>query len=382
MDKTVRDAMLACRVLFSEQCALATARKIDNTIKNIEDLSGAGFDFSKEQVLTLDKTDLSPDALKKKVAAWKFSNSDLPKAVLVDGTGAFLLSKCSAEITGTCNSTPSTHHLSGKVIIITGGAQGFGAGIAASCFEYGANIVIADLNEEHGNAIANDFNAKGSCNKAFFVKTDVSSPDSVENLVTETVGHFGGLDVIVSNAGILRAGGLDEMTPESFELMTKVNYTGYFNCAKFSAEVMKIQSEFSDELFYDIIQINSKSGLKGSNKNFAYAGGKFGGIGLTQSFAMELMPYNVKVNSICPGNFFDGPLWSHPENGLFVQYLNAGKVPGAKSIEDVKEFYEKQVPAGRGCEVKDVFRALCYAVEQEYETGQAIPVTGGQNMLH
>jgi sorbitol-6-phosphate 2-dehydrogenase len=145
---------------------------------------------------------------------------------------------------------------------------------------------------------------------------------------------------------------------------------------------MKIQSKYRKNYFADIIQINSKSGLKGSNKNFAYAGGKFGGIGLTQSFAMELMPFKIKVNSICPGNFFEGPLWSDPEKGLFVQYLKAGKVQGAKTIEDVKAFYEAQVPAGRGCRVIDVFRAILYVVEQEYETGQAIPVTGGQNMLN
>ncbi|MBE0654419.1 MAG: short-chain dehydrogenase, partial [Bacteroidales bacterium] len=91
---------------------------------------------------------------------------------------------------------------------------------------------------------------------------------------------------------------------------------------------------------------------------------------------------NIKVNSICPGNFFEGPLWSDPDKGLFVQYLNAGKVPGAKTIEDVQKFYEAQVPSGRGCRIKDVSRAILYAIEQEYETGQAIPVTGGQVMLN
>ena len=94
------------------------------------------------------------------------------------------------------------------------------------------------------------------------------------------------------------------------------------------------------------------------------------------------MPFHIKVNAICPGNFFEGPLWSDPENGLFVQYLKAGKVPGAKTVQDVKEYYEQQVPAGRGCQVEDVVKAIMYAVDQEYETGQAIPVTGGQVMLH
>ncbi len=88
------------------------------------------------------------------------------------------------------------------------------------------------------------------------------------------------------------------------------------------------------------------------------------------------------MNSLCPGNFFDGPLWSDPKTGLFVQYLNAGKVPGATSIDDVRRFYEAQVPAGRGCEVEDVVEAIIYVVRQQYETGQAIPITGGQNMLN
>jgi NAD(P)-dependent dehydrogenase (short-subunit alcohol dehydrogenase family)/rhamnose utilization protein RhaD (predicted bifunctional aldolase and dehydrogenase) len=269
-----------------------------------------------------------------------------------------------------------------KIAIVTGGAQGFGAGIVENLMENGANVVIADLNEEKGKEFAESLNGGKGKNKAFFVKADVSNAASVENLVFKTVCEFGGLDILISNAGILRAGGLEEMTPETFELMTKVNYSGYFLCAKYASAVMKIQNKYKPGYFTDIIQINSKSGLKGSNRNFAYAGGKFGGIGLTQSFALELMPSGIKVNSVCPGNFFDGPLWSDPENGLFVQYLRAGKVPGAKNLNDVKRFYEAQVPAGRGCTPLDVMRAVYYIIEQEYETGQAVPVTGGQNMLN
>jgi sorbitol-6-phosphate 2-dehydrogenase len=144
---------------------------------------------------------------------------------------------------------------------------------------------------------------------------------------------------------------------------------------------MKLQNREKPEYFTDIIQINSKSGLRGSNRNFAYAGAKFGGIGLTQSFAMELAPHRIKVNSICPGNFYEGPLWSDPHTGLFVQYLKTGKVPGAKNIEEVRKFYENQVPMKRGCRLEDVMKAILYIIDQEYETGQAIPVTGGQVML-
>ena len=132
----------------------------------------------------------------------------------------------------------------------------------------------------------------------------------------------------------------------------------------------------------DIVQINSKSGLEGSSRNAAYAGSKFGAIGLTQSFALELLDDKIKVNSICPGNYFEGPLWSDPKNGLFVQYLNSGKVPGAKNLADVKKFYEDKVPMKRGCSPEDVAKAIIYCVEQKYETGQAIPVAGGQVMLN
>ena len=271
--------------------------------------------------------------------------------------------------------------LSQKICIVTGGAQGFGEGISRSLLLENANLVIADLNEEKGLITTTQLKELCNNNSLDFVKTDVSNPESVRNLIVETVKNYGGIDLFVSNAGILKAGGLEEMDPASFELMTKINYEGYFLCTKYASSVMKLQSKYKDGYYSDIIQINSKSGLKGSNRNFAYAGGKFGGIGLTQSFALELAPYRVKVNAICPGNFFEGPLWSDPQKGLFVQYLKAGKVAGAKTIADIKRYYEKQVPLGRGCRVQDVMKAIVYIVSQEYETGQAIPVTGGQEML-
>jgi sorbitol-6-phosphate 2-dehydrogenase len=199
--------------------------------------------------------------------------------------------------------------------------------------------------------------------------------------VYETVREFGGLDLLVSNAGVLQAGGIEEMDEKTFEFVTDVNYKGFFISAKYCIPVMKLQHRYNSELYMDIIQINSKSGISGSNRNFAYAGSKFGGIGLTQSFAMELINVHIKVNAVCPGNYFEGPLWADPEDGLFAQYLKAGKVAGAKNVDDVRAFYEKKIPMGRGCTPKDVVKAIYYLIDQKYETGQAIPVTGGQIML-
>ena len=273
-------------------------------------------------------------------------------------------------------------HAENKTIIVTGAAQGFGEGIAECLLHEGANIVVADLNEEAGEKTVEKFNLSAKSNRAIFVKTNVSEVSSIENLIHETVCNFGGIDCFISNAGVLRAGGLEEMTPENFDFVTKINYNAYFYCTKVVSRVMKLQTNYASEEYYaDIIQINSKSGLRGSKANFAYAGGKFGGVGLTQSFALELAPFRIKVNSICPGNFYEGPLWSDPENGLFVQYLNAGKVPGAKTIEDVKAFYLSQVPMQKGCTPLDVTKGALYLMEQCGETGQALPITGGQVML-
>jgi len=279
-------------------------------------------------------------------------------------------------------SSASVGRAENKTIVVTGAAQGFGEGIARCLMAQGANIVVADMNESVGVATVERLNQQAKGNRALFVKTNVSEIASIENLVRETVCAFGAIDCFISNAGVLRAGSLDDMTPENFDFVTKINYNAYFYCTKVVSRVMKLQTKHAADYYADIIQINSKSGLRGSKANFAYAGGKFGGVGLTQSFALELAPFRIKVNSICPGNFYEGPLWSDPVNGLFVQYLNAGKVPGAKTIDDVKNFYLAQVPMAKGCSPEDVTTGALYLMEQCGETGQALPITGGQVMLN
>jgi sorbitol-6-phosphate 2-dehydrogenase len=269
-----------------------------------------------------------------------------------------------------------------RIAVVTGGAQGFGKQISLGLAASGALVFIADLNQKGAEALAKKINALEGRTAAVAVTVDVTSEDSVEAMFTAVSGEAGGVDLCVSNAGVLQAGSVMEQELKSFNFITRVNYVGYFIIAKFASRFMRLQHFTARAWKTDIIQINSKSGLEGSNKNGAYAGGKFGGIGLTESFALELIEYNIKVNSICPGNFFDGPLWSDPEKGLFVQYLAAGKVAGARTVADVKAYYENKVPMGRGCEGPDVMRAIYYIVEQEYETGQAVPVTGGQVMLH
>lgn len=276
----------------------------------------------------------------------------------------------------------SNARAAGKVCVVTGGAQGFGLGIAEGLVAQGATVALADLNLETAAAAADELNARHGSGRAFALKVDISDEQSVKEMVDKLALTCGGVDLFVANAGVLKAGSVKELSLRDWDFVTKVNYTGYFLCTKYISPMMAVQNAAAPGNWSDIVQINSKSGLQGSNRNGAYAGSKFGTIGLTQSFAMELVENRIKVNSICPGNFFDGPLWSDPERGLFVQYLNSGKVPGAKTIAEVKAFYERKVPMGRGCYPEDVLKAILYVVEQTYETGQAIPVTGGQVMLN
>jgi sorbitol-6-phosphate 2-dehydrogenase len=242
-------------------------------------------------------------------------------------------------------------------------------------------VALADVNVAGAAAAAQRINAACGREAAIGVAVNVTDPASVKAAVTVVVAQFGGIDLLVSNAGVLRAESVKTQSAADFDFVTNVNYKGYFLCVQAVAPIMALQRLACPEAWFDIIQINSKSGLQGSNRNGAYAGSKFGGIGLTQSFALELVADGIKVNAICPGNFFDGPLWSDPKNGLFAQYLRTGKVPGAQTVADVKRFYEAKVPMGRGCTAPDVMRAIYYLVEQRYETGQALPVTGGQVML-
>lgn len=333
--------------------------------------AGAQADAGKKTVLAVKASD-------DLTAAWDKAayGRDIPAHVAVDGLGLFHLTEA-----GPGKSNDRADVIRGKVAVVTGGAQGFGEEITRGLVAQGAFVAIADLNLAGAQKLADELNKAAGRPAALAVSVNVANEESVAAMVDAVTAQVGGIDLFVANAGVLKASPVVDQDLKAFEFVTAVNYTGYMLCVKHAARVMREQTKVYPQAWTDIIQINSKSGLEGSNKNGSYAGSKFGGIGLTQSFALELVAYGIKVNSICPGNFFDGPLWSDPENGLFAQYLRTGKVPGAKTLNDVKVFYEAKVPMNRGCTGPDVLRALLYIVEQEYETGQAVPVTGGQVML-
>ena len=266
-------------------------------------------------------------------------------------------------------------NLNDKVAVVTGGAQGLGEAISRRLAGEGCRVVIADVNESGASATAGTITSETG-RHVIGVKVDVTQEADVQALFDRAVKEFGRVDIVVANAGILIAEPIAEANAEKWRAVMSVNLFGYFLVTKYACRVMKQQRSGA------IININSKSGKKGSAANSAYAASKFGSIGHTQSVALEMAPFNVRCNAICPGNLLDSPLWTHPEKGLFVQYLRAGKVPGAKNIEDVRQAYVNHVPMKRGCTYDDVCNAVVFLASDQssYITGVALSVTGGQEM--
>jgi len=257
---------------------------------------------------------------------------------------------------------------SGKSAIVTGGAQGLGDHLVRRLAIEGANVVVADINFEACQKSAKEIEATYGV-RAIPMKTDVSKDADVAATVAKCVEEFGKLDILVCNAGILKAGDIREFSTDDWNKVMAVNLTGYFICAREAAKVMVEQKSGA------IVQVNSKSGKRGSFKNSAYATSKFAGIGLTQSLALEMAPFNVRVNSVCPGNLLDSPLWV---DSLYAQYAERWGI----TPEEVRKKYEAQVPLGRGTTYEDVANVVVFLASDQssYMTGQAINVTGGQVM--
>ena len=253
--------------------------------------------------------------------------------------------------------------LNDRVVVITGAAQGLGEALAMRLSEEGAKVLVADLNFEAAQDTASKLR------DALAVKVDVSQYADCEAMVAAAMAQWGRVDLLVANAAIVISNPVETMTSAQFAKVVDINLNGYFNTCKAAIPAMRAAGKGS------IVQINSKSGKKGSAKNAAYAASKFGGIGLTQSLALELAEEGIRVNAICPGNLLDSPLWV---NSLYEQYArNQGTTK-----EAIREKYINQVPMRRGCSYDDVANLMVFLLSDEsaYMTGQALNVTGGQQM--
>lgn len=256
----------------------------------------------------------------------------------------------------------------GRVSLVTGAAQGLGEALAHRLGQEGADVIILDIHDEKARAVADEIASRYGV-RTLALHADVTRYDEVEAAFARAVEAMGRLDIVISNAGILIAGAVDEIPLEHWRKVIEVNLVGYFYVARVAAQIMKRQRSGV------IIQINSKSGKRGSYKNSAYAASKFGGIGLTQSLALELAEYGIRVNAICPGNLLDSPLWVE---SLYTQYAKRWGISEA----EVRQRYIDQVPMKRGCTYEDVANVMVFLASEQssYMTGQAINVTGGQEM--
>jgi len=257
----------------------------------------------------------------------------------------------------------SSINLTGKVAVVTGVSQGLGEALAKRLDREGCFVAACDINFEGVKKVCEEMT------NATPYALDITNYDQCLSVQQAIVARYGTVDILICNAGILKSGDIFTLTSSAFQQVINVNLVGYFNTVKAFAPIML------NHHYGSIIQINSKSGKVGSFKNGAYASSKFGGIGLTQSLALEFAENNVRVNSICPGNLLNSPLWV---NSLFKQYAANQNT----TEEAIRQKYISQVPLRRGCEYEDIENMMIFLASDlsSYMTGQAINVTGGQVM--
>ncbi len=259
--------------------------------------------------------------------------------------------------------------LENKRAVVTGAAQGLGLAIVERLIKEGCRVVMSDLQDGPLQAGAEALAAAHGKDRVRGIRSDVSQEADIERLVADSAAWMGGVDVFVANAGILLSGPITEFDVGKWRKVIDVNLVGQMICMKHGLRAMEQSGGGS------FVQINSKSGKKGSFKNSAYAASKFGAIGLVQSAALEMAERGVRVNAVCPGNLLDSPLW---RDSLFKQYAANQGI----TVAEVRKKYIDQVPMKRSCQYEDVCNVVVFLASEQssYMTGQAINVTGGQEM--
>lgn len=237
--------------------------------------------------------------------------------------------------------------LDGRVAIITGGARGMGAAHAKRFLEEGAKLVITDILEAEGEAVARQLAGAGAIK---FMKHDVTNAAEWQQVIAETEAAFGPVDVLVNNAGIALLKSIDKMTEAQFRRVIDVNQVSVFLGMKYVLPSMRKAGGGS------IINISSISGLKGNEDSVAYSASKFAIRGMTQSAAVELGKEGIRVNSVHPG-ITETPM---------VRMSRVKKMANAIPLQRIAQ------PA----EVSDLIVYLA-SEESSYVTGAEFVIDGG-----
>ena len=259
----------------------------------------------------------------------------------------------------------SLRRFAGCVAVITGAASGIGRACALRFAQEGACVACLDVNDAANEATAEACRRYGS--RAISLRCDVSSPDDVNGSIAQAIDRWEHVDILVAAAGIYTGGLLSEVTLQQWQRLLEINLTGVFLCNQAVAPIMMRRGKGS------IVNISSMSGKTSWAGTHEYSASKSGVIGLTRSVAMELAPYGITVNAVCPGN-------TKTELVLAAARQNA-----PREGLTVAEWLERRAgdcPMKRMAEPWEIAGLCAFLASEDarYITGQAIEVDGGMVM--
>jgi NAD(P)-dependent dehydrogenase (short-subunit alcohol dehydrogenase family) len=253
-----------------------------------------------------------------------------------------------------------------RVAIVTGGGMGIGQEISRELARRGAKVVIADINDAAARATAQEITATGGT--VAVTKTDVTDKASTVAMAEFAIATYGAIDILVNNAGADSKGAIWELTEDQWDLLMKLNLKGTFLATQ------AVVHHMMGRKFGRIVNMSSMAGKTGELFTSPYCTTKFGVIGFTQSIALELGPYNVTVNAVCPGAV---------ETDLFrTGVTRTAALNNNTYEEELQEKFISLTPLGRMTTTLDVAKAVAFFAsdEAQFITGSSLNVSGGREM--
>ena len=242
--------------------------------------------------------------------------------------------------------------LAGRIAIVTGAGQGIGRAIALGMAREGASVAVAEINAETARAVQLELEQLGQ--KALAVPTDVAREDSVNTMIERCVAELGGVDILVSNAGIYPRCSVTDTTEEVWDRVIATNLVGAFLCAR------AVIPQFLKRRRGRIIIMSSGAAFQGPRNGAHYAASKAGLIGFTKALALEVAPHGITVNAICPG-------------------MTDTALPRANRTEEDILKHGQEIPLGRIAQPQDLVGPAVFLASDaaKFITGQALLVNGG-----